>query len=97
MSEPLWGWDEIVQAAGAIGDGDPAHAITGLSIDSRGLAPGEVFVALKDQRDGHAFVGAAFARGAAAALVDAAYARKPGDGALIRAQHSPAANSASLA
>ncbi len=84
MTEPLWGWDEIVRAAEAIADGTPTCAITGLSIDSRGIAPGEVFVALKDQRDGHEFVTAAFSRGAAAALVNADYVKQPGDGALIR-------------
>lgn len=44
-------------------------AVTGLSIDSRSIAPGEMFVALKDARDGHDFVADALARGAAAAMV----------------------------
>jgi UDP-N-acetylmuramoyl-tripeptide--D-alanyl-D-alanine ligase len=84
MSDPLWGWDEMVRASGGAAEGASLQAITGLSIDTRTLAPGEVFVALKDQRDGHEFVSAAFARGAAAALVSATYEKKPGDGALIR-------------
>ncbi|MCB2126356.1 MAG: UDP-N-acetylmuramoyl-tripeptide--D-alanyl-D-alanine ligase, partial [Rhodobacteraceae bacterium] len=42
---------------------------TGVSIDTRTLAPGDVFVALKDARDGHDFVRAALDKGAAAALV----------------------------
>jgi len=41
----------------------------GISIDSRALRPGEIFVALNDVRDGHEFVEDAFAAGAAAALV----------------------------
>ncbi|MFZ5752036.1 MAG: UDP-N-acetylmuramoyl-tripeptide--D-alanyl-D-alanine ligase [Pseudomonadota bacterium] len=41
----------------------------GVSIDSRTIAAGELFVALKDQRDGHHFVRAALDRGAAAAMV----------------------------
>jgi UDP-N-acetylmuramoyl-tripeptide--D-alanyl-D-alanine ligase len=93
MTAQLWGWEEIVTAAG--GELSPApgvpsrgmaplRAITGLSIDSRGLLPGEVFVALQDQRDGHEFVSAAFQRGAAAALVRTGYTRKPADGPLIR-------------
>lgn len=82
---PLWGWDEIVAGAGGAPDGGaPQQPIRGLSLDSRGLAAGEVFVALKDQRDGHEFVTAAFARGASAALVRADYVRQPGDGPLIR-------------
>ncbi len=82
---PLWGWDEIVAGAGGTADGGaPRSAITGLSLDSRGIAVGEVFVALRDQRDGHDFVTGAFERGAAAALVRNDYARRPGDGSLIR-------------
>ncbi len=42
---------------------------TGVSIDTRTLARGDLFVALKDARDGHDFVAAALAKGAAAALV----------------------------
>ncbi len=45
-------------------------AVTGVSIDTRTLAPGDLFVALRDARDGHEFVADALARGAAAALVD---------------------------
>ncbi|MGR3435992.1 MAG: UDP-N-acetylmuramoyl-tripeptide--D-alanyl-D-alanine ligase [Shimia sp.] len=42
---------------------------TGVSIDTRTLAPGDLFVALSAARDGHDFVAAAFGAGAAAALV----------------------------
>ncbi len=42
---------------------------TGVSIDTRTIQPGDLFVALKDTRDGHDFVAAALAKGAAAALV----------------------------
>ena len=43
---------------------------TGISIDSRAVAPGDLFVALVgDNFDGHDFVEAAFAKGAVAALV----------------------------
>lgn len=45
-------------------------AVTGISIDTRSLAPGDLFVALRDARDGHDFVADALAKGAAAALVD---------------------------
>jgi UDP-N-acetylmuramoyl-tripeptide--D-alanyl-D-alanine ligase len=42
----------------------------GVSIDSRTLSAGDLFVALHgERRDGHAFVGEAFAAGAAAAMV----------------------------
>lgn len=42
---------------------------TGVSIDTRSLQPGDLFVALKDLRDGHDFVAQALEKGAAAALV----------------------------
>lgn len=64
---PLW---TAAQAAAATG-GKPSadfHA-TGISIDTRSLKPGDLFVALSAARDGHDFVAQAFERGAAAALV----------------------------
>ena len=64
MAGPLWTWDELIAAAGGVADGAPAHAITGFSLDSRAIGAGDVFVALKDQRDGHEFVEAAFKAGA---------------------------------
>ena len=45
-------------------------AVKGVSIDSRSIAPGDIFIALRDQRDGHDFVADALARGAVAAMVD---------------------------
>ncbi len=45
-------------------------AVTGISIDTRSIAPGDLFVALRDARDGHDFVAQALQKGAAAALVD---------------------------
>ena len=44
-------------------------AAAGVSIDSRTIAPGELFVALSDARDGHDFVPDAEARGASCVLV----------------------------
>lgn len=44
-------------------------AVTGVSIDTRTLQPGDLFVALKAARDGHDFVAEALAKGAAAAMV----------------------------
>ena len=83
MAEPLWTWDALVASAAGTPDGTPAAPVTGFSIDTRSLVPGDIFVALKDQRDGHDFVGAAFERGAPAAIVARNYQRRPGDGALI--------------
>lgn len=50
---------------------DDGKRVRQVSTDSRGLAAGDVFVALRGDRfDGHAFVEAAWERGAIAAIVD---------------------------
>ncbi len=48
--------------------------VAGYSIDSRSLAPGQLFFAIRGPRfDGHQFVGQALERGAAGVVVDAAF------------------------
>lgn len=64
---PLWTAQAAVAATGGRATCD--FTATGVSIDSRNLVPGDLFVALTDQRDGHDFAAAALANGAAAALV----------------------------
>jgi UDP-N-acetylmuramoyl-tripeptide--D-alanyl-D-alanine ligase len=68
---PLWNAADAETATGGRSTRD--WRATGVSIDSRTLNPGDLFVALKAARDGHDFVGTALARGAAAAMVS----RKP--------------------
>ncbi len=63
----LWTAAEAAQATGGKATGD--WQATGVSIDTRTLAPGDLFVALKAARDGHDFVAQALEKGAAAALV----------------------------
>jgi UDP-N-acetylmuramoyl-tripeptide--D-alanyl-D-alanine ligase len=86
---PLWSWPDLVAAAGAslerADTGSAAEpAVTGVSIDTRSLVPGDLFVALSVARDGHDFVTKAFAAGAAGALVRLDYQRREGDGTLLR-------------
>jgi MurE/MurF fusion protein len=81
---PLWTADALIQASAGVLDGTITQTINGFSIDTRSLEHGDVFVALKDVRDGHAFVPQAFKAGGAAALVAQSYQRQPDDGALIR-------------
>jgi len=89
MAEPLWHWDELVEAAGGTADGrPPGNRIESIAIDSRTATAGDLFVALKDKRDGHDFVASAFKAGASAALVSNDYDRKPEDGALIRVDNT---------
>ena len=63
----LWTSDDAAAATG--GRVTAAWAASGVSIDTRTIAPGDLFVALQADRDGHDFVAQALARGAAAALV----------------------------
>jgi UDP-N-acetylmuramoyl-tripeptide--D-alanyl-D-alanine ligase len=62
---------DVAAATGGrlVGRGDVA--VHGASVDSRGVVPGSLFVALRGERvDGHAFVADAARAGAAAALVE---------------------------
>jgi UDP-N-acetylmuramoyl-tripeptide--D-alanyl-D-alanine ligase len=77
----LWTSDAAVAAAGGTSSRD--WAATGVSIDTRSLVPGDLFVALTAARDGHDFVAEALARGAAAALVARRPAGVPADAPLI--------------
>lgn len=69
----LWRVPEILDVTGGklrrTGQ-EPGEGITGLSIDTRTLSPGDLFIALKGGKaDGHEYVRKAFEKGAAAALV----------------------------
>jgi UDP-N-acetylmuramoyl-tripeptide--D-alanyl-D-alanine ligase len=66
---------------GDLADGDLNAVARSWSNDSRALEPDACFVALIDERDGHEFVGDAFARGASVALVTRAVAVAPPAGA----------------
>ena len=70
MSAPLWTSAAMAEAMRASAQGVLPEAISGLSIDSRTIAPGEAYFAIKgDVHDGHAFVAAALKAGAALAVV----------------------------
>ncbi len=67
-AQPLWTADEVARATG--GRSLAPFAATGVSIDSRTVGAGDLFIALKgDNFDGHAYVAAALRAGAAGALV----------------------------
>ncbi len=63
----LWTWGEATAATG--GMCTTYWSANGVSIDTRTLQKGDLFVALSDVRDGHGFVAQALEKGAAAALV----------------------------
>jgi UDP-N-acetylmuramoyl-tripeptide--D-alanyl-D-alanine ligase len=72
----LWTAAELLEATG--GRMDVPFAASGIAIDTRRLAPGEMFIALRGAaRDGHAFVADALARGAAGAMVSSLPAGVP--------------------
>ena len=63
----LWTASEAAAATG--GQATTTWEANGVSIDTRTLEPGDLFVALKAARDGHDFVAQALEKGASAALV----------------------------
>src|SRR5258706_694910 len=70
MAEPLWTFQEIAAALGLPVTSSADRVANGVSIDSRTLSPGDLFVAIVGERsDGHQFVQTAFEKGAAAAIV----------------------------
>jgi UDP-N-acetylmuramoyl-tripeptide--D-alanyl-D-alanine ligase len=65
----LWSAAEIAAATGGVASGK--FEVSGCAIDSRDVMEGDLFFALSgEQADGHRFLDGAFARGAAAAIVD---------------------------
>ena len=82
--EPLWTSGAMAQAMRASIDGTLPESVTGVSIDSRTVAPGEAYFAIKgDVHDGHDFVMAALKAGAALAVVEAAQRDKFPDAPLL--------------
>ncbi len=75
---------EIIEVtAGRLISGDPDSRINKVSTDSRRLALGNIFIAIKgDKFDGHNFLSQAEERGAAAALISEDYCGMPGPAGL---------------
>jgi UDP-N-acetylmuramoyl-tripeptide--D-alanyl-D-alanine ligase len=70
---PLWTSDAMANAMRASIRGALPSDVSGISIDSRTIALGEAYFAIKGEvHDGHAFVDAALKNGAALAVVEAA-------------------------
>jgi UDP-N-acetylmuramoyl-tripeptide--D-alanyl-D-alanine ligase len=84
---PLWTAQSLREATG--GTPTAPFAATGVSIDTRTLVPGDLFVALVGENgDGHRFVADALAKGAAGAMV---HQDVPVDGPLLRVDDTLAA------
>ena len=69
----LWTTDALIEAMDGRPVGRMPEGVTGISIDSRTLQPGEAFFAIRGEKfDGHDFVTAAMAAGAAVLVVSEA-------------------------
>ena len=77
----LWTSAQAVAATGGVAQG--SWAVDGISIDTRTIEAGDLFVALKDVRDGHDFVAAALEAGAGAAMVSRVPDDVPSDAPLL--------------
>jgi UDP-N-acetylmuramoyl-tripeptide--D-alanyl-D-alanine ligase len=76
-ASPLWTSAAMAEAMRARTQGALPEAVSGLSIDSRTIAPGEAYFAIKgDVHDGHDFVEAALKAGAGLAVVEKAQREK---------------------
>jgi UDP-N-acetylmuramoyl-tripeptide--D-alanyl-D-alanine ligase len=79
---PLTFGDVAAVTRGQLVRGDQAQDVGGISIDSRSIAAGDLFVAIRGDRfDGHRFVAEALKRGARGAVVDASGAAADADSA----------------
>ncbi|MBV9376724.1 MAG: UDP-N-acetylmuramoylalanyl-D-glutamyl-2,6-diaminopimelate--D-alanyl-D-alanine ligase [Alphaproteobacteria bacterium] len=83
MMSPLWAAADAAAATG--GSCSTDWVATGVSIDTRTLEPGDLFVGLQGpNHDGHDYVAAAMQRGAAAAMVDREIPRLANSAPLLR-------------
>ena len=82
IREPLWQSDAAIAATG--GNSNMRWTASGVSIDSRTVEPGDLFVAIRGPaQDGHKFVKDALANGAVCALVDHIPEDVPADAPLL--------------
>ncbi len=83
MAETLWTGGELGKIFGPPRRGAMPAGVTGISIDTRTLQPGDAFFAVKgDRTDGHDYLAQAFAAGAALAVVQEGF-EEAADGPLL--------------
>ncbi len=82
---PLWTQETVTAAIDT--QADQPFAATGVSIDSRAVSLGDLFIALKGPRfNGNDFVNDAFKKGAVAAIVQAPFGESPRNGIVIEVE-----------
>ncbi|MGQ7793549.1 UDP-N-acetylmuramoylalanyl-D-glutamyl-2,6-diaminopimelate--D-alanyl-D-alanine ligase [Faunimonas sp. B44] len=90
MMTDLWTIDDLVAATAGRLVGPPPTPVSGISIDSRTVAPRDAFFAIRGDRfDGHAFVPQALQAGAALAIVSAGREPKDAAGPLLVVADDP--------
>ena len=86
----LWTVDELVAASGGEVIGEVKLPLNGVSIDTRTIAPGDIFVAIKGEvHDAHDFVPNALAQGAGLAIVSRASDEMKAAGPLLVVANDP--------
>ena len=91
MGEPaLWTVDELVAASGGKIVGAVSKLLNGVSIDTRTIASGDIFVAIKGEtHDGHDFVAKALGAGAGLAIVTSVTEEMKAAGPLLVVDNDP--------
>ncbi len=89
-NRPLWTVQELLAATGGTLHGDMATTLNGVSIDSRAVDSGDIFVAIKgDKMDGHDFVVGALKAGAGVAVVSRPTEAMRAAGAVLQVAEDP--------
>jgi UDP-N-acetylmuramoyl-tripeptide--D-alanyl-D-alanine ligase len=90
MADVLWTPDELVAATGGTLLGNVTQPLNGVSIDSREIAAGDIFVAIKgDRMDGHDFAATALKVGAGLAIVSRTTPEMRAAGAVLQVTDDP--------
>ncbi len=90
MAEALWTVDELLSATGGTLLGEVKAPLTAVTIDSRAVRPGDIFVAIKgDRHDGHDFVAGALKAGAGLGLVSRVTPEMLAAGAVLEVADDP--------
>ena len=86
----LWTVQELLAATGGTLSGTITNAMNGVSIDSRNIAVGDIFVAIKgDAHDGHDYAARALSAGAGVAVVSKVTDEMNAAGAVLQVSGDP--------
>jgi UDP-N-acetylmuramoyl-tripeptide--D-alanyl-D-alanine ligase len=90
MAEGLWTVEELLKATGGRLHGKVAKPLTAVSIDSRAVREGDVFIAIKgDRHDGHDFVANALKAGAGLGVVSRVTPEMTAQGPVLEVAEDP--------